>query len=317
MLAAVMSIATSRVAFAEVTPRERLERARTWGYQLQNVTAAALAKHDFDVLVVDAGDGAGAWGLSQREVARLKRKRDGTRRLVLAYMNIGEAEDYRYYWKPGWAKQPPDWMGSANCRWKGDHRVRHWAAEWQAILFGTRSSYFGRLMEIGYDGVYLDRVDIYTHWQPARTTAFAEMVDLVARLSQWAKARRPGFLVLPQNGEALLQDDRYLAAIDGLGKEDMLYGDNGNDVANDPARIERAERHIARARAAGLPVLAIEYARQRENIEHARTRLAALGYVAYFGPRSLAYIGQNGPVHPEDGDTESVTATTTPDPACE
>lgn len=317
ILMATLIVAASSVAHADSAARTLLHTAKTWGYQLQNVTAAALAKHDFDVLVVDAGDGAGAWGLSKREVARLQRKRDGTRRLVLAYMNIGEAEDYRYYWRPGWAKQPPDWMGSANCRWKGDHRVRHWAPQWQAILFGSPHSYLGRLLDLGYDGVYLDRVDIYTHWQSARTTAFAEMVDLVARLSQWAKARRAGFLVLPQNGEALLEDDRYLAAIDGLGKEDMLYGDNGNDVANDPARVERAERHIARARAAGLPVFAIEYARAHANIERARTRLAALGYVAYFGPRSLAYIGQDGPVHPEDGDTESVAATTTPDQACE
>lgn len=317
ILVAMLVVAASSVAHADRAARTLLQAAKTWGYQLQNVTAAALAKHDFDVLVVDAGDGAGAWGLSKREVARLQRKRDGTRRLVLAYMNIGEAEDYRYYWQPRWTKLPPQWMGSANCRWKGDHRVQHWAPQWQAILFGARNSYLGRLIALGYDGVYLDRVDIYTHWQATRPTAFTEMVDLVVRLSQWAKAERPGFLVLPQNGEALLQDDRYLAAIDGLGKEDMLYGDNGNDKPNDPARIERAERHIGRARAAGFPVFAIEYAREYTNVEAARARLSALGYIPYFGPRSLAYIGQDGPVHPEDGDTESVTATTTPDPVCE
>lgn len=315
-LPAAIALVAERADAAE-TARKVLQHATSWGYQLQNVEPRRLGKHAFDVLVVDAGSGDASWGLGKADVARLKRKPDGSRRLLLAYMNIGEAEDYRYYWKRAWAKSPPDWMGSPNCRWKGDHRVQHWSRDWQAILYGSATSYLGRLMQLGFDGVYLDRVDIYTHWQKSRSEAFADMVDLVVAMSQWAKAQNPDFLVVPQNGEALLTDSHYLAAIDGLGKEDMLYGDRGNEVANDPERIARAEQHIARLRAAGLPVLAIEYARKPENIAAARTRLQALGYVAYFGPRSLAYIGHDGPPHPEDGDTESVTATTNAGDRCQ
>lgn len=320
-LAVLLMCFVSASAFAESRPRPAalalLTAAKSWAYQLQNVEAKPLIGHDVDVLVLDGGSGDGSWGLTAKEVARLKQKADGRRRLVLAYMNIGEAEDYRYYWKGAWKAKPPAWMGSANCRWKGDHRVQHWSPEWQAILFGTPRSYLGRLMSLGYDGIYLDRVDIFTHWQSTRPAAFGEMVDLVAALSRWAKARNPEFLVVPQNGEALLADPRYLAAIDGLGKEDMLYGDRGNDVANDPERVARAEGYIGLLRAAGLPVLAIEYTRRQDNIATARERLRALGYTVYFGPRSLAYIGQDGPPHPEDGDTESVTATMSPDLGCQ
>lgn len=316
LLLAIAATALAGAADATETARTLLHKAKSWGYQLQNVEARRLGKHAFDVLVVDAGSGDASWGLSKTEVARLQRKPDGSRRLLLAYMNIGEAEDYRYYWKRAWAKSPPGWMGSANCRWKGDHRVQHWSRDWQAILYGSASSYLGRLMRLGFDGVYLDRVDIYAHWQKTRSSAFAEVVDLVVAMSQWAKTQNPEFLVVPQNGEALLTDPRYRMAIDGLGKEDMLYGDRGNDVANDPERVAKAEQHIALLRADGLPVLAIEYTRKPENIAAARARLQALGYVAYFGPRSLAYIGHDGPPHPEDGDTESVTATTDADDRC-
>lgn len=318
LLALAASLAVAHAADQPRTPaRALLASATTWAYQLQNVEARPLARTTFDVLVLDAGSGDGRWGLSASEIARLKKRPDGGRRLVLAYMNIGEAEDYRYYWKPAWKKTPPDWMGSANCRWKGDHRVQHWSREWQAILFGSPQSYLGRLMRLGYDGVYLDRVDIFNHWQAARPQAMAEMVGLVAALSAWSKARNADFLVVPQNGEVLLTDPRYLASIDGLGKEDMLFGDRGNEVANDSARVAKAEQHIALLLAAGLPVLAIEYARTPANVAAARERLSALGYTPYFGPRSLAYIGQDGPAHAEDGDTESVTATTNPQSGCQ
>lgn len=311
-----LALATPAIAAERASPRDLLKAARSWGYQLQNVEAAKLQRTTFDVLVVDAGSGDGAWGLSRPDVERLKTKPDGTRRLLVAYMNIGEAEDYRYYWKPSWKKRPPPWMGSQNCRWKGDHRVRHWSPAWQAILFGTPDTYLGRLIGAGYDGVYLDRVDIYYHWRASRWQAGAEMVDLVVALSRWAKARKPGFLVIPQNGEELVSDPRYLAAIDGLGKEDMLFGDRGNEIANAPERVARAERNMAPLLAAGLPVLAVEYARRPDTTAAAAAGLARLGFTAYFGPRSLAYIGREGPPHPEDGDTESAV-TSTDDGVCE
>lgn len=309
-LATLVAVLAGPVAAEEraASPSELLARARSWGYLLQNVDSPALGRTTYDVLVVDAGSGDGRYGLEPGDVARLKQKPDSSRRLVIAYMNVGEAEDYRYYWRPTWKSAPPAWMGTANCRWKGDHRVRHWAAEWQALLFGSKASYLGRLIAAGYDGVYLDRVDIFYHWRATRWQAAADMVDFVARLSAWAKKQRPGFLVLPQNGEELLSDPRYLAAIDGIGKEDMLYGDRGNDVANASARILRAERNFAPAIAARLPVFAVEYARRPEHHAEADRRLKELGFKIYFAPRSLAYLGQDGPPHPEDGDTETVAA---------
>lgn len=290
--------------------RQLLERSRSWGYQLQNLDVAKLAASPYDVLVIDFPRGDGGDILSARDIARLQKKPDGSRRLVLAYVNIGEAEDYRSYWRAAWAKQPPAWMGSANCRWKGDHRVRHWAPEWQAIIFGAKGSYVGRVIEAGFDGVYLDRVDIYYYWRGERWQGGADMVDFVVRLSEWSKAARPGFLIMPQNGEELLADSRYRRAIDGIGKEDMLYGDRGNDAANVPERIERAVRNFSLARSEGLAVLAVEYTRKPDQIAMARARLAEMGFVPYFGPRSLAYLGSDGPAHKEDTDSEPTIADT-------
>lgn len=311
-LAAVAQPASAQQNTIDSAPRTAsqalLKSAKSWGYQLQNVAAAKLDKSSFDVLIVDAGMHAGGGGLSRDQIKGLKSKPDGSRRLVIAYVNIGEAEDYRYYWQKAWEKNPPSWMGSPNCRWKGDHRVRHWAPEWQAIIFGSPRSYIGRLIEAGYDGAWLDRVDIFYYWRSERWQAAADMVTFVGQLSAWSKSRSPEFLIVPQNGEELLADARYRAAIDGMGKEDMLFGDRGNDVRNAEQRIDRARRNFAPARQAALPVLAIEYARQTDHMATAQKELDALGFVPYFGPRSLAYIGHDGPRHKEDGDTEATVA---------
>ena len=133
------------------------------------------------------------------------------------------------------------------------------------------------------------------------------MIEFVTRLSSWAKARQPGFLIVPQNAEELLSEPRYLAAIDAIGKEDMTFGDRGNEVPNAPERVARAERNFAPASQGRLPVFAIEYARRDENQNVIRARHARYGFTLYFGARSLAYLGQDGPPHPEDADTETVT----------
>lgn len=305
--------AQSRAKSPPPSARELLRNAKSWGYQLQDLDVGKLARSRYDVLVIDAGDGRA--GLTRGEIARLKRKSDGTRRLVIGYLNVGEAEDYRSYWRKEWDRRPPDWLGAENCRWKGDHRVQHWRAEWQDLLFRGRGSALARLVALGLDGVWLDRVDIYYHWLPRRWQAAAEMVELVRELAAAGRAINPELLIIPQNGEELLADPRYLEVVDGIGKEDLLFGDRGNDIANAPERVARAERNLAPARAANLPVLAVEYVREAGNRREAARQLAERGMLGYLGPRSLAYLGSDGKPHPEDGDSEPIPADA--DEACQ
>jgi cysteinyl-tRNA synthetase len=297
----------------QATAREVFRNAKSWGYQLQDIDVGKLARSTYDVLVIDVGDGSSR--LARADIARLKRKPDGTRRLVVVYLNVGEAEDYRSYWRKEWETRPPDWLGAENCRWKGDHRVQHWRAEWREILYRGRGSALARLLALGVDGVWLDRVDIFYHWLPRRWQAAREMVELVRELAAAGRAINPELLVVPQNGEELLSDPGYREVIDGIGKEDLLYGDRGNDVANAPERVARAERNLAPARAARLPVLAVEYAREPANRGDAARRLAERGHLGYLGPRSLAYLGNDGRPHPEDGDSEPIPADA--DEACQ
>ncbi len=80
-----------------------LSGVRSWAYQLQNLDLGAAERAPFDVLVMDySRNGSHDARYTPAEIRRLKRKPDGSRRLVLAYLSVGEAEDYRFYWNERW-----------------------------------------------------------------------------------------------------------------------------------------------------------------------------------------------------------------------
>jgi cysteinyl-tRNA synthetase len=264
-----------------------LLKARSWHYQLDKVDVDALAKVAADVLVTDYAREGGRVPLDARDVSRLKFKPDGSRRLAIAYLSIGEAERYRFYFDPAWKTAPPVWLGSENCSWPQAHKVRFWYEGWRDVIYRGPGSYLQRIVEAGFDGVYLDRVDIYEQWSREHAGARADMIGFVEELSATAKRLKPGFLVIPQNADDLLADRGYRRAIDGLGREDLLYGTAGTAKRNPEIEIIRAEQRLGRLRWAWKPVFVVEYLQDPSMMEDARREFAALGYISTFQPRAL------------------------------
>lgn len=99
------------------------------------------------------------------EIDRLKTKANGGKRLVLAYMSVGEAENYRYYWQPEWSETPPNWMEAENPDWPGNFKVEYWNQQWQDLIMGTSDSYLDRILDAGFDGTYLDLIDVYYYFE--------------------------------------------------------------------------------------------------------------------------------------------------------
>ena len=275
-----------------------------WGYQLQNDDPAAIANSPYDVVVIDySRDGSAAGAFSADDLAAMKKKPDGSRRIVLAYISIGEAEDYRYYWdERGWKRRAnrSGVVDDENGEWKHNYSVRYWLPEWQDLIVNDDDSYMNRILQAGFDGVYLDKIDVcqaYEGRTPDGTVASDLMIQFVRKISAVMKSRKSDFLIVAQNAEFLLADDDYRAALDGIGEEDILFheqqtagGSFRDGVANDDDTITQTTAQLAKLKADGKAVLAVEYLSDTDTIAAAAERLQNNGYLVYVGPRSLARL---------------------------
>ena len=134
------------------------------GSGTKSIFLAALRDTDYDVLLIDpVFDGTEP--LTAGEVDSLITKKGGGSRLVIAYMSIGEAEDYRYYWRSEWATDPPEWLEEENPNWPGNYKVRYWDESWQAIILGSDGSYLKKILDAEFDGVYLDIIDAFEYFE--------------------------------------------------------------------------------------------------------------------------------------------------------
>ena len=129
---------------------------------------AAIGATNYDVAIIDLfyEDTNGAvTALTAEDIDSIRNKPGGGSRLIIAYMSIGEAEDYRYYWNPEWSRTRPAWIAEENPHWAGNYKVRYWDIDWQAIVFGSPDSYLDRILAPGFDGVYLDIIDAFEYFE--------------------------------------------------------------------------------------------------------------------------------------------------------
>lgn len=123
----------------------------------------AVTATNYDVVIMDLFVNDDAF--TAAEVNQLRNKANGGKRLVICYMSIGEAEDYRYYWQNGWNSNRPSWIAAENPNWPGNYKVKYWNAEWQALIFGQSDSYLTKITNAGFDGVYLDIIDAFEYFE--------------------------------------------------------------------------------------------------------------------------------------------------------
>lgn len=124
----------------------------------------AVTSTNYDLLIMDFFFD-GTTEFTRDEIDQLKEKSNGGKRLIISYLSIGEAEDYRYYWQSGWDESSPFWMDGENPHWEGNYKVRYWEPEWQNIIFGNENAYLDKIIDAGFDGGYLDIIDAFEYYE--------------------------------------------------------------------------------------------------------------------------------------------------------
>ena len=209
---------------------------RSFLYILQDASIPGIIASGFGLVVMDySRDGSDGGAYAPEEIRILRDH--GI--IPLEYLSVGEAEDYRFYWKGDWdgdrdgVPDPgaPAWLGRSNPDWPGNYKVRYWDPGWQEILL----SYLDRILGQEFAGVYLDIIDAFEYWADpgnpeSEVLGLGElarrMADLILLIAHRARERVPGFIVVPQNGETILDSDRggeLIKAVSGWGVEDLFY----------------------------------------------------------------------------------------------
>jgi cysteinyl-tRNA synthetase len=124
----------------------------------------AVTATNYDLVIMDLYFNDGT-PFTKAEISSLKYKSNGGKRLVISYMSIGEAENYRFYWQNSWNSSKPNWFDAENPDWKGNFKVKYWEPEWKKIIYGNDNSYVKKILDAGFDGAYLDIIDAFEYYE--------------------------------------------------------------------------------------------------------------------------------------------------------
>lgn len=234
----------------------------------------------------------------------LNQVRSGSpQRKVLAYISIGEAENYRPYWQKIWLKngkptaQAPTWLRQENPEWRGNYLVKYWDKDWQKIILHS----IQEAMAVGFDGVYLDIVDGFETFEkvgedydegrlnPETKQSYRrDMIEWVKKVSAQARATKPDALVIPQNGSALLESDDFLSHISGIGIEDLYTVGDKKQPGRDTREVLGNLQRILETK---KPVLLIEYPQKSELQAYVKKRAHDDGLTLLLTDRELKTLG--------------------------
>jgi cysteinyl-tRNA synthetase, unknown class len=334
--------AAAPLASAQSTnlPPISLTAAKSWAYQIQGLEVPgaidALAKSSYDLLVLEPT--RTDWSHPENKqfdtpamVHKLQATPAGDgvhRKLVIAYIDIGEAEGYRWYWHwtKGWGKgkpRPAD-LPAFIVRldpdgWADNFPVAYWEPAWKDILLQGKEtppdssrafrSVLDEVTQSGFDGVYLDWVEAYDERaikEVAKKEGVdpeAEMIKLIGEIRDYGRQRNPSFLVVQQNAADLLEEHpELLKIVDGIGQEDTWYSgkadaewDNpkGHDRKISPNGTHSNLKRLHQFLAAGKPVFTVDYTVQDADATYQRA--LAEGFVPYCSRVSLSRLTTTPP----------------------
>jgi cysteinyl-tRNA synthetase len=240
----------------------------SWAYWLQNIRIKDLRGTPFDLVVIDySRDGSNRGAFSAPEIEALQKEG----KTVLAYFSIGEAEEYRFYWKKAWKTGDPSFIGPENPEWPGNYKVRYWDPRWWNTVLRP---YLDRIIRAGFDGVYLDLIDSYYYWGEREGGADAmrlyadRMISLILQITEYGRSKLgENFVVCIQNGLAVLSEsspdraDALLSALSYAAVESLFYNTT-------PAVREIRMTLLELVHQAGIPILNVEYIPPRKRKEY-------------------------------------------------
>lgn len=237
---------------------QKIDELEGWGYQLQNYrgeySLERIIKSDKKLWVIDAYSEEGLF--SREDIATLKKDK-----VITSYFSIGEAEDYRPYFKSIDKKL----LLPENPNWPGNFPVKYWDPAWRKVI----DVYLDKIIKAGFDGVYLDIVDAFDYYEDKKVKAKL-MFDLIKHIREYAHGKTKNFYIFQQNATSLISyldnPSELKGVVDALGVESVFF--RGDKLMNNSYRPDKyILGYIHQYQTIGIPVFSIEYINQKSLIQ--------------------------------------------------
>ncbi|MCP4681965.1 MAG: hypothetical protein GY864_06515 [Desulfobacterales bacterium] len=314
------------------TRKMGLDDVRTWAYNIQDVDSVQqrneLVGTHFDLYVLEPV--VTEEGNENFDIASLVqdiRDHNTTTRnvdpIILAYMDVGQAESWRWYYDDSWIIGDPEWIVAEDPDdWEGCYPVAYWYQSWQdMVIYGHQGrSMVEESLKGGFDGIYMDWVEAFSDDNVIAkannddVVPSVEMFNFIENIRDYARLESvnadPDYLIIAQNASDLYVENpaRYRQIIDAIALEGIWYdGTGGFDNWNDPtgynvptnniytgyteevlANLEPMKPH--------MPIFCVEYAQDLNGKEYAsevyNTLAPAQGFIPYCTRRSLARLSK-------------------------
>ncbi len=310
-----------------------LNEVKTFAYNIQNVDSVSqweeLSNSHYDMYILEPcvtekqNENFDIQALL-KNIEEYNRTEFNKDPIILAYVDIGQAEEWRWYWQEDWEPGNPEWIVATDPDgWEGNYPVAFWHPEWEDIvIYGSRgSSHVDAALQAGFDGIYLDWVDAFSDEDviikaekdgiPDVAEAmlnFIEKIRIYAR--QDSTNANKDFLIVAQNAPDLFPEnpERYEEIIDAISCEAIWFdGIRGYDDWDDPQGFnvptddvypgwtEEVLEYLSLI-SGRMPIFCVEYAQDIGGIHLASevyTTLApSRGFIPYCTRISLARLSK-------------------------
>ncbi len=308
------------------TAQEGIQDVEFWAYQIQGLeedgAVEALIESKYDLLVLEpTRSDRDATDFDTAGMVRRLHDSSGANldsKLVIAYVDIGQAEDWRWYWNGSWVapteseRGTPEFLVSIDPDgWEGNYPVAFWYDEWKEIILYGNNSSIQQVLDDGFDGIYMDWIEAYDYGPVVDVAteeginAQQEMIDFIGEIRQYCRARNAEFLIIAQNALSIYEGhEEYFDRIDAVAQEHILFdgiadtpwGEQGSGDIRIPSNesdgystewyTERLDLYLSR----GKTVFVVDYATSSENVAESYVYAKAHGYVGFVTQIALSRL---------------------------
>ncbi len=119
-----------------------------------------ISRTNYDIVVIKPLF-AHTQRFSPEDIRRMQFKKNGSRRLLIAEMNVSEASPQDYFWHERWKVGSPSWLVRKSFVEPNAVITQYWHEEWRRII----SKHFKDIIATGFDGVFFTGIQNHFYFE--------------------------------------------------------------------------------------------------------------------------------------------------------